>query len=107
MPNLDALNWVPVHVALSFAGFVFCLYLMQLVSRGAIGADDKGCVRFFRRLSMAIIAGGMLWSLAYGFDRNWQPWPPFLLLMLGVDMAMLNSIVGAYWFQKHQPNRPK
>lgn len=105
LPDLDNINWIPAHMALSFLGFCLTLYLMSLVQRGVVGADDKGCVRFFRRLSMAIIAGAMLWSTAYGYNREWQPWPPFMLMCFGIDMMLFNSIVSAFWFQKGAPAR--
>lgn len=100
LPDLDAINLVPAHMALSFLGFCLTMYLMALAHRGAIGVNDNDCVRFFRRLSMSVIAGAMLWSTAYGYNRDWQPWPPFLLMCFGVDMMFLNAIVSAYWSQR-------
>lgn len=102
MVDLDTLNLMPVHTALSLAGVLLAIWLMQLASCGKLAPDDKMCIRQMRRVSMAVVAGAMLWATLYGLDRAWQPWPPFLLLSLGVDMMLGTAIVGSYWNRKEE-----
>lgn len=94
--NFDSWNYAIPHLTLSFVGAFLTMWVMQLVSVGHIGRTDVPVLRLFRRLSLAVIGGGMLWSLDYGFERDWQPWPPFLVILLGIDMMLLMSVLGYY-----------
>lgn len=80
-------------LTLSLIGFVLALWAMSLAANNLVGRDEKTCLRWVRRSSLALIAGGMLWASAYGFERDWQPWPPFLMVMGGIDLMLLGAVI--------------
>lgn len=96
MPDFSHHDLVPVHLLLAFVGTLCTISIMVLSSGGKIAAGEKGCLRQMRRVGMFIIGAGFLWSMAFGLDNNWQPWPPMLLIMAGCDLYMLTSIISAH-----------
>lgn len=53
---------------------------------------DHGCWGFIRRISHFAVAFAMLGCLFYGYDLGWQPWPPFVAVILAVDLNLLSGI---------------
>src|SRR5262245_54109595 len=96
MPDLSHLDLVPVHMLLALVGAFATLGMMALSAAGRIAPGDKGCLRQWRRTGMFVIGAGFAWSLMFGLERDWQPWPPMLVIMLGADLYMITSIISAY-----------
>lgn len=92
----DIFDYAVPHFVLALTGGVLCLWVMQLMAIGHIGENDTALMRFVRRLSVATVGGGMLWSLVYGLDRAWQPWPPYLVVMVGINVMMGMAVVSFY-----------
>lgn len=90
---MNEINLAYALLTLSLIGFVLSLWAMSLAANNLVGRDEKMCLRWVRRSSLALIAGGMLWASAYGFERDWQPWPPFLMVLGGVDLMLLGTVI--------------
>lgn len=96
MADLAHVDLVPVHFTLSVVGVALCLWVMQLSGNKRIAKDERNCMRFVRRLGVALVATGMLWSVRYGFIQGWQPWPPSILIYLGIDMMLFASVISGH-----------
>lgn len=90
------------HMISALVGCLLSLWAMSLSAQNAIGAGEPRCLRGLRRVALAAIGGGLLWSLSYGFERDWQPWPPFLLLCIGVDLWLTVAVVAGHLRQAKQ-----
>lgn len=85
LESIDLRTW---HMLLSLLGFFIVVYVMQLTHWEAEDDVDPAYIRHLRRVSLALLAWSMLWSLSYQETKNWQPWPPEILMILALDMIM-------------------
>lgn len=90
------LNLTPLHVGLSIIGGLIALYAMQLAARDMIGRGENSCVRWLRRAGYCLTGAGMWWAASYGLEQGWQPWPPNVAILFGVDMIMAASVFGGH-----------
>jgi len=71
------------------AGFVLVLYVMQIAGPRDEAMGDPPILRYFRRVSLVVLSITMLWAFSYSMTKGWQPWPPFLALVLAIDFNFL------------------
>ena len=88
---VSGLTWLTVP--LGVAGFFLTIYLMALMGHEHEDWRDPVWVQWSRRLSYAVIALGMIWSIKFQLERGWHPWPPEIALMLGVMIMMGLKVV--------------
>ncbi len=88
---LESFDLLPLQTVLSITGALLAIYAMQLPHAQPFG--ELWPARLVRRLGVAMVAGGMLWSVRYAFYQGWQPWPPYLLVLAGINMALLATII--------------
>lgn len=101
--QLEKFDLVPAHMIASSVGVVLSAWLIQLSNFNR--DETKGwrfCFRLLSRTSYAIVAVAMGWSVSFGLEQAWQPWPPFLILVIGMDLKMTASVLAAYF---HDPHR--
>lgn len=84
------------HFTASIVGVVSALWLVKLSTHNRVGTNDKLCFQWASRLAYALIGVSMGWSAMFAVEQNWQPWPPFLLMCLAIDMRMITSIISVY-----------
>lgn len=96
VPDFHDIDLVPFHFMLSVAGVTLCLWVMQLSGNNRIAKGEAPCLRVTRRVGIALVATGMLFSVRYSFIQGWQPWPPTIILYLGIDMALLATVISAH-----------
>lgn len=92
MPDLSDLDLWPVQAILSISAALLAMWVMQC---GHVTAEESGWLRFLRRLGTAAVAVGFLWSVSYAWQQNWQPWPPYILVLVGANLAMLASVAAS------------
>lgn len=73
-----------LHTILTLLGFGLTLYVMQLTSHENEDISDPPWLRWGRRMALGLVALALLWSLSYSETKRWQPWPPEMMLVLGV-----------------------
>lgn len=88
---LESLNLLPVQTLLSITGALLAIYAMQLPHARPYG--ELWPARLIRRLGVAMVAAGMLWSVRYALYQGWQPWPPYILVLIGINLSLLATIV--------------
>ena len=74
-----------IHSILSLVGGGLGLYVMQLVGR-----DERHppAVQWALRASLAVLTLALFWSLLYSLTKQWQPWPPEILLHFGLIVLL-------------------
>lgn len=97
---LDKWDLTPIQVILSFSGCLLSIWYMQLA--GYIVTGESRLLFCVRRFGVAMIAGGLLWSVSYAYYRDWQPWPPYLLVLFGINMALFAAILTANAARKRE-----
>jgi len=85
-----------LFLLLLFAGALACVWLMMLLTRRELYATDSTIMRQMRRGSLACIACGMLWTAKFYSETSWSPWPPCILIVLGIDVFLIISIISAH-----------
>ena len=46
-----------------------------------------------RRISLLGTLVALCWAVIYGYDRGWQPWPPFVAVMVTFNIHILARII--------------
>lgn len=93
---LEGIDLNGIHTMLTIFGGLLAVYVMQLTHHEAEDLVDPWIVRKFRRLSLATLSLSMLWSAYYSLSHQWQPWPPEVLLIFAIDLALVIRMV-AIW----------
>jgi hypothetical protein len=93
---LEGIDLTALHTILTVAGALLAVYVMQLTHYEAEDMVDPWIVRKMRRLSLALIALAQLGSALYSLSHQWSPWPPELLLIFAVNLALVIRMV-AIW----------
>jgi predicted acyltransferase len=88
---LESLDLLPLQTVLSITGALLAIYAMQLPHSRPYG--ELWPARLVRRFGVALVAGGMLWSVRYAMYQGWQPWPPYILILIGINLALLAAII--------------
>src|SRR5690349_588905 len=89
MLTIEHLDLTSLHTLACFIGVPLCLYVMQVN-----GQVDRllGYSKFasqMTRFSMALIGISLMWAAAYPSSKGgWQPWPPDVLIILAIDLAL-------------------
>jgi len=91
MFDTTQIDLLPVQTFLSITGALLAIYAMQLPHSLPVG--ELWYARLSRRLGVALVAGGMLWSVRYAFYQGWQPWPPYILVLLGINLALVATVI--------------
>lgn len=86
---LNGIDLSAVHGVLTFIGLFATVYVMQL-SHLSIAAQQPQWLQILSRVGLVFLAWGMLWSLSFSFQKDWEPWPPQLLVYLAVDIIMVS-----------------
>ena len=93
---LDGVDIRGAHFVVCLLGSLMALYVMQLWSHGAIVAPGECQVSYYlRRVALWIVSLAMLWSLAYQSTKGWEPWPPDMFVLIGIDLFLASSIIVA------------
>lgn len=95
---LDQFDLVPIQIVLSISGALLSMWYIQLPTTLITG--ESRLLFCARRSGVALIAGGLLWSVSYGYYREWQPWPPYLAVLAGINLALTAAILTATAMRK-------
>lgn len=87
----DHVDLISLQIVLSITGSLLAIYVMQIPGTRPFG--EHWPARLMRRAGVAMVAAGMLWSVRYALYQGWQPWPPYLLVLLGINVALLATII--------------
>ena len=91
----ENINLVPYHNALCLMGSFLAVWCAQLFGREVFGPESCWTSRTLRWVSMLVIALAFLWSLSYAQDKHWQPWPPDLFTIIGINLYLVSTIIAA------------
>jgi hypothetical protein len=93
---LEGIDLSGFHSLICIFGALLAVYVMQLTHHEEEDAADPWIIRNSSRIALTMIAIALLWSVYYSLGRNWQPWPPQILLVMGIDFALALR-VSAIW----------
>lgn len=101
---LDGVDLSMVHFYACLLGALMALYVGRLWSGGWIPLLTADCwfAKFIGSAALCVVSLAMLWSLAYSRTKGWQPWPPDLAALIGVDLLLFATIILA---SKHRHHR--
>lgn len=87
--------WTSLMQVMIIISLVLLVFQMQAAERmdeasplGAHGTWSK-----VLRISYILLALTMLWCVSYGYDRDWQPWPPFVVFLMVWNLNLLAKVV--------------
>lgn len=107
---LESVDLSSLHTSLTIVGAMLAVYVMTLTSYEHEDAKDPTWLRWARRSVLALMAWSFLWSLSYSETKNWQPWPPELLMivsMIGYLSVRASAIHARIWREGHRPSNGK
>ena len=94
---LDGYDLSGVHCFACLFGAIMAIYVMKLWDHGSVTLNgDCVIVQWTRRIALLLLTLSMLWSLAYSTQKGWQPWPPDLFALIGVDIFLASTILVAF-----------
>lgn len=79
-----------------FIGALLSVFLAQQLWQQGLEHGDSHLLANLKRAGLLLQALSFIWALDYGFNRQWQPWPPFLLIIVVLDLNMALRIVTVY-----------
>lgn len=85
----DFLISTPAFIGLTLAGMLITLWYMQVSSHYL---ETRGaCASYFwaHRILFTALATVYLWMLSFALNRDWQPWPPMVLMICIVNLILL------------------
>ena len=74
---------------LGMLGFFLAVYVNQLTRFEGEDAVDPWYVKGSRVVAYVLLAWSYLWVLSFAEKKEWQPWPPVILMMLAMDAILL------------------
>jgi hypothetical protein len=107
---LEGVDLIRAHTLLTLVGAMLAVYVMSLTSYEHEDAKDPTWLRWARRSVLAMMAWSFLWSLSYSETKNWQPWPPeilMLLSMIGYLGVRASAIHARIWREGHRSSNGK
>ena len=75
---------------LAMLGFFLSVYVNQLTHYEAEDQNDPAFIRIMRSIAYLMLAWGFLWTMGYAYERDWQPWPPLILILFAIDIILFN-----------------
>lgn len=90
---LDGVDLSGFYTVLSLAGALLAVYVMQVTRYEAEDRADPPALRNARTAGLAILSLSLLWSLTFSETRQWQPWPPALIMLASVDALLVIKII--------------
>ncbi len=103
--DLTTYDLRPVQIILALSGSFLAMAYMQMVSQDKIEPGEKTCFKWLRRVGIALTATGLLWSASFGIEKDWQPWPPFIVLCIGINCSLIAAVVTGQFKRKQETNR--
>jgi hypothetical protein len=94
--TFEAANLTKMHSILAIVGALLSVYVMNLISYEHEDEVDPSWLRWVRRSGLMLVALAFGWTINYSFEHNWQPWPPEILLMVGVDLGLVVRVVAIH-----------
>ena len=88
-------------------GAGLCIWLMQLIVLRNFIVIEPAWLMHARRSGLTILALGLLWAAKYCVQHSWDPWPPYLLIVLAVDFYLSVAIISGYYHSSNYENRNK
>jgi cell division protein FtsW (lipid II flippase) len=88
MSRCDAADLMRAHIALALVGGLLAIYVANLTSFERDDHGEPAFLQWSRRVGYFVTAIALFWSVIYMDNHRWQPWPPMLLLMLGVVVML-------------------
>lgn len=93
------LDTLPIHWGTLFqiaAIITVGLVLVQISTAQKLDAvrrhDVSRLVFHLRRGSLFAMLLTMIWSVIYGHENGWQPWPPIVLFLFAYDLQVVSHI---------------
>ena len=97
MRIIETWNLLPWHYLLSVMGMCEAIVLISMIKSNMMATAEKDCFRVAAMGSYAILAAGMALSSIFGFERQWQPWPPMMVVYVAIDIRMLTTILSVHF----------
>lgn len=81
-----------IYGVITFVGLFSTVYVMQMSHLSEIMKRPKS-MQWMSRIGLALLAWGLLWSLGYAEQKDWEPWPPQLLVYFAIDVIMVSRAI--------------
>jgi uncharacterized membrane protein len=90
---IDATNWTHAFILLSIVAAFMIAYVMNLTSFEHEDRSDPNWLQWIRRTGYLLTAVGLLWGVQYMQGHSWQPWPPAVLVNVGIIIGASVRII--------------
>jgi hypothetical protein len=85
---INAADFSKLHTLLAILGAFLAVYVMSLTSYEHEDAADPAWLQWIRRAGLALVALSFAWTFNYSIEHRWTPWPPEIMLMVGVLLGL-------------------
>lgn len=93
---IESVNWTCLMQISVICGVILTAFQMQTAEKLETVAEYSsrhGHWSAMRRVSNSLLMLAMLWCASYGYERGWQPWPPFVIVMMALDFNIVVRIM--------------
>lgn len=85
---LDSLL-MPTFYVLTLFGAIVSIHVMQATSHYHEDRGDPLALQWAHRATLVALALTLLWMLTYARNKEWEPWPPVVVLLFVVDSGLV------------------
>lgn len=89
LARCSACDWSKLLIVLAMTGGLLSVYVMSLTSYEHEDRDDRRWIQWLRRIGHTTTAVALFYAVSYMADHRWQPWPPLIWLVIGVNISMI------------------
>lgn len=92
----DLVSLIQIFIFLSWTGMLLCAI-------AAWATPDRKCLipHWLYQASFVIVALALGWGTAYGENRAWEPWPPHVMLVAGINFYLLLRVIRSAYIAGH------
>lgn len=94
---LESIDLSTAFGVLAMTGAILSVLVMQADQHDAESRRDPPILRFTHRMALWGLSLSLLWSLSYLLQKDWQPWPPFLGILLALDTMLAIRVTVLNW----------
>lgn len=81
------------YTILVWIAAILAVALMALTYEDPANRFASKIEQQLRRVGMLVLIGGLLSTVLFGGSQGWTPWPPMILVVLGLDLHLAGVIM--------------
>jgi len=92
---LAEIDMTAVYFFLAVFGALLSVYWAAVLAQDPSMRHVPPFIAHLRRVCILGLAIALLSSVMFGYNKSWEPWPPYLLIVAAFDAYLMSAIASA------------